>query len=340
MTRSPPTTKSKSPKRPRQQLKRGRPSKAASLVPVVEKIHPSKLSGVRVTKPRSSKGYSPKKTRSPQKKGRQPKSHHNVSTGKSTTAAALQAKTLKFADRGVVCTNETDLKASVDGSVFEPCDAGTSTAQIAGERKRGRRPSPHAQSSKRRKNDPEPATETAFAYNTQVYKEASIDCSAAPKDVTKKSDGVHQSKTDSVNTSVKDNTSDRTDPGAAGQSEMDSDSADSGATGSYQETKGDSKDVRDEQGEEEVDYSLEVEYPLPSTPQQKMARQLVRQRQLNEMRVREAALAREERLLRRQGLWTSRTKSTKRIQWKNDLVQIFTYSQSEEDLLEIDVVPG
>lgn len=71
------------------------------------------------------------------------------------------------------------------------------------------------------------------------------------------------------------------------------------------------------------------EYPLPSTNYQKMQRQLARQKQLDEMRAREAAWAREERLLRRQGLSKSPEKSGRcHITWKDekDLVEIFCYS--------------
>ena len=82
---------------------------------------------------------------------------------------------------------------------------------------------------------------------------------------------------------------------------------------------------------------IDMEYPMPSTSQQKMARQLARQRQLEAMRAREAALAREERLLRRQGLLNPRVvKNSKQIKWKEDgdLVEVFTYLPTDEDVLE------
>lgn len=92
--------------------------------------------------------------------------------------------------------------------------------------------------------------------------------------------------------------------------------------------------------------NTEMEYPMPSTPQQKMARQLARQKQLEEMRVREAAQAREERFLRRQGLFNlpRKANNTKRIKWKDDsdLVEIFLYLPTLEDSLELkpEHVPG
>ena len=87
---------------------------------------------------------------------------------------------------------------------------------------------------------------------------------------------------------------------------------------------------------------IDMEYLMPSTPQQKMARQLARQRQLEAMRAREAALAREERLLRRQGLLNPRVvKNSKRIKWKEDgdLVEVFTYLPTDEDGLETEPQP-
>ena len=82
---------------------------------------------------------------------------------------------------------------------------------------------------------------------------------------------------------------------------------------------------------------IDMEYPMPSTPQQRMARQLARQRQLEAMKAREAASAREERFLRRQGLLNPRVvKNSKRIKWKEDgdLVEIFTYLPTDEGVLE------
>ena len=76
----------------------------------------------------------------------------------------------------------------------------------------------------------------------------------------------------------------------------------------------------------------EEEYPQPSTFQQKLVRRLARQKQLEEMRARESALSRKERLLRRKGVLPSTAKSqesaSKKISWKDekDLVQMFIYS--------------
>ena len=81
----------------------------------------------------------------------------------------------------------------------------------------------------------------------------------------------------------------------------------------------------------------EEEYPQPSTAQQKLIRRLARQKQLEEMKAREAALSREERLLRRKGVLPS-TKATaqdsaKRISWRDDtdLVEMFIYSPVRDD---------
>jgi hypothetical protein len=82
----------------------------------------------------------------------------------------------------------------------------------------------------------------------------------------------------------------------------------------------------------------ESEYPPPSTPQQKLLRRLARQKQLEEMRTREAAVSREERLLRRKGALpdtkaTQGQGSTKRISWRDetDLVEMFIYSPVKDD---------
>ena len=84
----------------------------------------------------------------------------------------------------------------------------------------------------------------------------------------------------------------------------------------------------------------ELEYPQPSTPQQKLIRRLARQKQLEEMKAREAALEREKRLLRRKGVLpdTNATRaqeqsSTKRISWRDetDLVEMFIYSPVWDD---------
>lgn len=67
----------------------------------------------------------------------------------------------------------------------------------------------------------------------------------------------------------------------------------------------------------------------PKTPQQKEKTQLARQRQLEDMRVREAAEAREERLLKRKGLWRAPVgkERGKKITWKTDLAIILNYEQ-------------
>ena len=80
----------------------------------------------------------------------------------------------------------------------------------------------------------------------------------------------------------------------------------------------------------------DTEYPPPSTNYQKTERRLARQRQLEEMRAREAAWEREERLMRRQGLSRSpetkkkksRTGGGRHIAWREgtDLVEVFSYS--------------
>ena len=82
----------------------------------------------------------------------------------------------------------------------------------------------------------------------------------------------------------------------------------------------------------------EEEYPQPSTPQQKLIRRLARQKQLEEMKSREAALEREERLLRRKGVLpdsktTQGQSSAKRISWRDetDLVEMFIYSPVRDD---------
>ena len=61
-----------------------------------------------------------------------------------------------------------------------------------------------------------------------------------------------------------------------------------------------SKDCSD--WDQESARSLETEYPKPSSNYQKTQRRLARQKQLDDMRTGEAALARAERLKRRQGL--------------------------------------
>ena len=75
------------------------------------------------------------------------------------------------------------------------------------------------------------------------------------------------------------------------------------------------------QREAETDFNTSVlldEYSKPSTPCQKMARQLRRRRKLEQTRKREAVDARNERYVRRKGLLepTSLVKKSKRIKWK------------------------
>ncbi len=67
----------------------------------------------------------------------------------------------------------------------------------------------------------------------------------------------------------------------------------------------------------------------PKTPQQKEKTQLARQKQLEDMKVREAAFAREERLLKRKGLWTTPVKKQtgKKITWNADNPIVFNYQQ-------------
>ena len=68
-------------------------------------------------------------------------------------------------------------------------------------------------------------------------------------------------------------------------------------------------------------------YPVPKTAQQREKSQLARQKQLEGMKAREAAEAREERLLKRKGLWKSPVKRENIITWKTDLTAVFNYSQ-------------
>ena len=97
----------------------------------------------------------------------------------------------------------------------------------------------------------------------------------------------------------------------------------------------------------------DTEYPPPSTNYQKTERRLARQRQLEEMRAREAAWEREERLMRRQGLSRSpetkkkksRTGGGRHIAWREgtDLVEVFSYSpcssSSRGSTLEPEEIP-
>lgn len=101
-------------------------------------------------------------------------------------------------------------------------------------------------------------------------------------------------------------------------------------TSSDQETKATS-----EEATEDTDY---LEYPMPSTPQQKESRCLARLKQLQEMRTREMAESRRERALRRGGggVGSSPLKNAennKRVCWnETSLVRIFQYSpRSDED---------
>ena len=90
--------------------------------------------------------------------------------------------------------------------------------------------------------------------------------------------------------------------------------------------------------------TVELEYPQPSTNYQKMQRKLARQKQLEDMRAREMAFAREERFLRRHGLSKSPEKcKQKHLTWKEetDLVEVFVYSpcSSRGSTLEPDDIP-
>ena len=86
-----------------------------------------------------------------------------------------------------------------------------------------------------------------------------------------------------------------------------------------------------------ISSPTEEEYPQPSTPQQKLIRRLARQKQLEEMRAKEAAHSREERLLRRKGVLPDtkamQGSSAKRISWRDetDLVEMFIYSPVRDD---------
>ena len=87
------------------------------------------------------------------------------------------------------------------------------------------------------------------------------------------------------------------------------------------------------QGDEATDFfTFEVEYPAPSTPQQKMARKLARQRQLEQMRMREVVFTRRERLLRRQGMLSKVERRERKVKWNDgNLVQIFNYGTQMEE---------
>ena len=97
-----------------------------------------------------------------------------------------------------------------------------------------------------------------------------------------------------------------------------------------------------------TDEGEDLEYPQPSTNYQKRQRQLARQKQLDDMRAREMAAAREERLLRRRGFTKSPEKGVgnggRRIRWREqtDLVEVFIYSpcSSRGSTLEPDETPG
>ncbi|CAI8025840.1 hypothetical protein GBAR_LOCUS14903 [Geodia barretti] len=84
--------------------------------------------------------------------------------------------------------------------------------------------------------------------------------------------------------------------------------------------------------DQEIARPLETEYPKPSSNYQKTQRRLARQKQLDDMRAREAALARSERLKRRRGLLLAAPPSKKsrerRVMWKEEssLVEVFQYS--------------
>ena len=86
--------------------------------------------------------------------------------------------------------------------------------------------------------------------------------------------------------------------------------------------------------DQESGRSLETEYPKPSSNYEKTQRRLARQKQLDDMRTREAALARAERLKRRRGLLLATHPSKKsrecKVMWKEEssLVEVFRYSLS------------
>lgn len=86
-------------------------------------------------------------------------------------------------------------------------------------------------------------------------------------------------------------------------------------------------------GTDTVDCSEEA-YPLPRTSQQKEKSQLARQKQLEDLKAREAAVAREERFLRRKGLWVPPCKKNdrKKVTWKEEeeLTDVHTYSPPSE----------
>ena len=71
-----------------------------------------------------------------------------------------------------------------------------------------------------------------------------------------------------------------------------------------------------------------IDYPPPSTSQQREARRLARLRQLEEMKKRESVFARNERIRKRTGLQVvdALDVKKKKVFWRNDLVQIFLYS--------------
>ena len=87
-------------------------------------------------------------------------------------------------------------------------------------------------------------------------------------------------------------------------------------------------------GETDTVDSPEEAYPLPRTAKQKEKSHLARQKQLEDMRAREAAAAREERFQRRKGVWVPPCKKNNRktIMWKEDkeLTDLYVYSPPRE----------
>lgn len=89
-------------------------------------------------------------------------------------------------------------------------------------------------------------------------------------------------------------------------------------------------------GGNDIIDSPEEAYPLPRTAKQKEKSQLARQKQLEDMRTREATAAREERFQRRKGVWIPPCKKNdacrKKITWKEDaeLTDLYVYSPSRE----------
>ena len=99
--------------------------------------------------------------------------------------------------------------------------------------------------------------------------------------------------------------------------------------------------------EEQLDGAPETENPKPSSNIKKMLRRLARQKQLEDVHTREATLAREVRLKRRQGLLlTPPKKANERcVMWKEEAVSFRSLSLcsprgsslNPEDITELDL---